>query len=48
MNALCTYPGHYMIMWGQLIVTKDVDAYLQTHPQITLPFSCRKKREQGV
>jgi len=29
----CTYPGHYLIMWGQLIVTKNVDAYLQAHPQ---------------
>jgi azurin len=29
----CTYPGHYLIMWGQLIVTKNVDAYLQTQPQ---------------
>ncbi len=29
---VCTYPGHYMIMWGKLIVTKDVDAYLQANP----------------
>jgi glucose/arabinose dehydrogenase/azurin len=33
----CTYPGHYLIMWGQLVVTRNVDAYLQTHPQPTLP-----------
>src|SRR5277367_3590569 len=32
----CTYPGHYLIMWGQLIVTKDVDAYLRAHPQPNL------------
>ena len=32
----CTYPGHYLIMWGQLIVTKNVDAYLQAHPQPAL------------
>jgi glucose/arabinose dehydrogenase/azurin len=33
----CTYPGHYLIMWGQLIVTRDVDDYLRTHPQPVLP-----------
>jgi glucose/arabinose dehydrogenase/azurin len=33
----CTYPGHYLIMWGQLIVTKNVDEYLRAHPQVTLP-----------
>jgi azurin len=32
----CTYPGHYLIMWGQLIVTRDVDGYLRTHPQPNL------------
>jgi glucose/arabinose dehydrogenase/azurin/lysophospholipase L1-like esterase len=30
---VCTFPGHYMLMWGKLIVTKDVDAYLQAHPK---------------
>jgi hypothetical protein len=30
---VCTFPGHWMIMWGRLVVTKDVDAYLQAHPQ---------------
>jgi azurin len=29
----CSYPGHYLIMWGQLIVTSDVDGYLRAHPQ---------------
>lgn len=29
---VCTYPGHWMIMWGQLIITKDVDAYLENNP----------------
>jgi glucose/arabinose dehydrogenase/azurin/type 1 glutamine amidotransferase/lysophospholipase L1-like esterase len=28
----CTYPGHWDRMWGRLIVTKDVDAYLAAHP----------------
>ena len=30
---VCTYPGHWMVMWAKLIVTKDVDAYLAKHPQ---------------
>ena len=29
---VCTMPGHWVIMWGKLVVTKDVDAYLQAHP----------------
>jgi azurin len=32
---VCTFPGHFAIMWGKLIVTKDVDAYLAAHPQVT-------------
>jgi glucose/arabinose dehydrogenase/lysophospholipase L1-like esterase/azurin len=28
----CTYPGHWERMWGRLIVTDDVDAYLDAHP----------------
>ena len=43
----CTYPGHYLIMWGQLIVTKDVDAYLQAHPQPTLPSPAAKNESKG-
>ena len=29
---VCTVPGHFAIMNGKLIVTKDVDAYLAAHP----------------
>jgi azurin/glucose/arabinose dehydrogenase len=29
---VCTMPGHWLIMWGKLVVTKNVDAYLQAHP----------------
>lgn len=32
---VCTFPGHFAIMWGKLIVTKDVDAYLAANPQGT-------------
>ena len=31
-DYFCTYPGHWEIMWGRLVVTKDVDTYLQEHP----------------
>ena len=34
---LCTYPGHWESMWGRLIVTKDVDAYLEAHPDAQMP-----------
>jgi azurin/glucose/arabinose dehydrogenase len=30
---VCTFPGHWMIMWGKLVVTKDVEDYLQKHPE---------------
>jgi azurin len=43
----CTYPGHYLIMWGQLIVTRDVDAYLRTHPQPTLASPASKADVKG-
>ena len=31
-SYVCTFPGHWPVMWGTLIVTKDVEAYLQAHP----------------
>jgi glucose/arabinose dehydrogenase/azurin len=34
---VCTYPNHWMMMWGQLIVTKDIESYLQKHPVANLP-----------
>lgn len=30
---VCTFPGHYQLMWGKMIVTRDVDAYLAAHPE---------------
>ena len=29
---VCTFPGHYLMMYGQLVVTKDVDAFLAANP----------------
>ncbi len=29
---VCTFPGHFQIMWGTMVVTRDVDAYLSAHP----------------
>lgn len=34
---VCTFPGHAQVMWGRLVVTKDVDAYLQANPEANLP-----------
>jgi azurin/glucose/arabinose dehydrogenase len=31
---VCTFPGHWMIMKGKLVVTKDVDAYLKANPVV--------------
>ena len=33
---VCTFPGHWTLMWGTLVVTDDVDAYLAAHPQVTV------------
>jgi glucose/arabinose dehydrogenase/azurin len=30
---VCTFPGHWQVMWGQLIVTNDVEGYLQKNPE---------------
>jgi azurin len=30
---VCTFPGHWQVMFGQLVVTKDVDEYLAKNPQ---------------
>ncbi len=29
---VCTFPGHFVMMFGQLVVTADVDAYLKANP----------------
>lgn len=30
---VCTFPGHWTIMHGQLVITKDVEAYLKANPE---------------
>lgn len=30
---VCTFPGHWSVMRGELIVTKDVEAYRKAHPE---------------
>ena len=42
---VCTYPNHWMVMWGQLIVTRDVDAYLQANPEAPLPAAATGEHE---
>lgn len=34
---VCTFPDHWQVMWGKLIVTRDIDAYLQTKPEPGMP-----------
>lgn len=29
---VCTFPGHWTVMYGQLVITKNVDAYLKANP----------------
>ncbi len=29
---VCTFPGHWVVMFGQLVVTKDVEAYVKANP----------------
>jgi len=36
---VCTFPGHWQVMFGQLVVTKDVDAYLAQHPDAPMPVA---------
>jgi glucose/arabinose dehydrogenase/azurin/lysophospholipase L1-like esterase len=36
---VCTFPGHWQVMFGRLVVTKDVDAYLAKHPQAPAPVA---------
>ncbi len=31
-DYVCTFPGHWAVMFGQLVVTKDVEAYLKANP----------------
>jgi hypothetical protein len=38
---VCTFPGHGQVMYGQLVVTKDVDAYLAAHPSAPVPQPAR-------
>jgi len=36
-DYLCTFPNHWMVMYGSLAVTRDVDAYLAAHPVARQP-----------
>ncbi len=45
---VCTYPNHWAVMWGQLVVTKDVEAYLREHPQANLPAAAHAGHQHGL
>jgi azurin len=34
---VCTYPDHWQVMWGKLVVTNDIDAYLKSNPEKPTP-----------
>ncbi len=34
---VCTFPGHWTIMWGKLIVAEDPDAWLAANPPAAAP-----------
>ena len=36
---VCTFPGHWPVMWGKLIVTKDVDAVMQAAVEAPAPVA---------
>jgi glucose/arabinose dehydrogenase/azurin/lysophospholipase L1-like esterase len=31
---VCTFPGHWTLMWGTLVVTSDVEGYLEKNPVV--------------
>ncbi|HUF62746.1 MAG TPA: plastocyanin/azurin family copper-binding protein, partial [Verrucomicrobiales bacterium] len=31
-EMVCTFPGHWTLMWGRIVVTRDVEAYLKENP----------------
>jgi len=46
-SYVCTFPGHWPVMWGTLVVTRDVDAYLQAHP-VAAPAGAGQHQHHGL
>jgi azurin len=44
---VCTFPGHYQVMRGQLIVTKNVEEYLRANPEPVLPAAAAASEDGG-
>jgi glucose/arabinose dehydrogenase/azurin len=44
---VCTFPGHYQVMRGQLIVTKNVEEYLRANPEPVLPAAAASSEDGG-
>jgi len=36
-DYLCTYPEHWKVMFGQLVVVKDIDTFLQASAKYGVP-----------
>jgi hypothetical protein len=45
---VCTFPGHWQVMWGQFVVTKDVDEYLAKNPQAMQPAAASGHHDHGA
>ena len=41
---VCTFPGHWTLMWGTLVVTQDVEDYLAKNP-IVKPTAAAPEKE---
>ncbi len=44
---VCTFPGHWTLMFGQLVVTNDVDAYLKANPLAAPAPAAAEHHEHG-
>lgn len=44
---VCTVPGHAMLMWGTLVVTRDVDGWLQRNATAATPGAAPAEHGEG-
>ena len=44
---VCTFPGHWTLMYGQLVMTNDVDAYLKANPLASPAPAAAEHHEHG-
>ena len=44
---VCTFPGHWTLMYGQVVVTNDVDGYLKANPLAAQAPVAEEHHEHG-